>query len=331
MASNMTEERSSPDLDYDEKKPDLDDSYSSGINSHTGVFGFHLNRFHWCMIISIVALASLFALGAIGMIIGFMVQQNKLSKLELQLIAYNDSLSKRIDDLELQLSHCKQCSSTVHSNSSSYDDQELSMKLDNIVAAQTEIHRQLNSVQFTLSNHERQILALQQQAQENITRIESLLFGLGEHVANISEQIDHLSVMRDDHSDQLSQLNSSITFISTQVTHFHGSINNLTSGLDAQGAVLTSLDDRVSSLDSDVDEINRRDAAKDAQLEQRISQTEEHVNRLQMDNDRLSNQLSTIDGQLDNLETDSTAAAAFYPLQSTVKVLISSMIMIFMF
>ena len=90
---------------------------------------------------------------------------------------------------ELQLLHCKQCNLTVHSNSSSYDDQELNMKLGNIVTAQTEVRRQLNSTQFTLSNSGQQIFALQQQAQENVTHIEGILFGLGEHVANIS---DHL-------------------------------------------------------------------------------------------------------------------------------------------
>ena len=44
----MTEQILSPELDYDEKKPDLDnksdkDSYSSGINSQArlSVFGFH--------------------------------------------------------------------------------------------------------------------------------------------------------------------------------------------------------------------------------------------------------------------------------------------------
>ena len=246
-------------------------SYSGDSNSHISVYEFH-QKFYWCMIstVVLVCLCIAFAFAVlIGMIVGFVVQQNKISTLEQQLTAYNDSLShfsKRVDDLELQLSHCKQCNLTVHSNSSSYNDLELNMKLDNVVAAQTEIQRQLNSTQATLSNHERQIFALQQQAQENITRIESILYGLGEHVANISERINHLSVIRDDHSDQLSQLNSSITFISTQVTHFYGSINNLTTGLDAQGAIVTSLDDRVSSLDSDVDEINRRDAAKDAQL-----------------------------------------------------------------
>ena len=128
----------------------------------------HANRFHWCMIISIVALACIFALGAIGIITEFVVQQNKIFNLEQQLIAHNDSLnnfSKMVDDLELQLSHCKQCNSTVHSNYSSYDYQQLNMKLDNIAAAQTEIQRQLNSTQFTLSDHGQQIFDLQQQAQ----------------------------------------------------------------------------------------------------------------------------------------------------------------------
>ena len=74
--------------------------------------------------------------------------------------AQNKLLSERIDDLESQFLHCN---SIVHSDSSSYNDQELHMKLDMIIATQTEIWSRLNSTQFTLSNHSQQIIAVQQQ------------------------------------------------------------------------------------------------------------------------------------------------------------------------
>ena len=201
------------------------------------------------------------------------------------------------------------------------------MKLDNIAAAQIEIWSRLNSTQFTLSNHGWQILTLQQQAQQNISRIENKISGLGEVVTNMSEQINHLFLMRDDHGDQLNQINSNISSIFTQLTNFNGSVNNLVSGLETQRVETTSLSNRLSTLDSYVDEINRRDATKDAQLEQTISQNEERINRIQSDSVRVSNQITTINERLDSLES-SNAAATFHPhlLCSTVTLIVISCI-----
>ena len=207
------------------------------------------------------------------------------------------------------------------------------MKLDNIAAAQTDIWSRLNSTQFTLSNHGRQIIAVQQQAQENISRIENKIFGLVELVANISEQINHLFWMRDDHGDQLSQINSNISSIFSQLTHFNGSVNNLASGLETQRVKVASLTDRVSTLDSHVDEIDRRDMTKDAQLEQEISQNKQRINRIQSDSIRVSNQINMINGRLDSLER-STAAATFHPrllCSAMTVIVISHIITIFIF
>jgi hypothetical protein len=88
---------------------------------------------------SIVVPACLFVGVIIGMIVGFTVQQGQISELKQQLIAHNKSLNERIDDVVLQFVRCKHCNSTAYSDSSSYDDQELRMKLENIAAAQTEI------------------------------------------------------------------------------------------------------------------------------------------------------------------------------------------------
>jgi chromosome segregation ATPase len=335
----MSEDKSSPGLDlYDEKKPDLDekndkDTYSNGSNSQISVYGpVDQNRFHRCMMISIVVHACLFiafALGVIfGMTVGFMDQHGQISELEQRLTAHNKSLSERIDDLESQFLHCQHCNSTVHSDSStSYDDRELYMKLDSIAVALTEVWNQLNSSQFVLSEHGQQITALQQQAKENISRIEAKLVGLDEFVANMSEQINHLFLMRDDHGDQLSLINSNISNIFTQLIHFNGSVNSLTSGLETQRAEVASLTDRVSTLDSHVDELDRRDTAKDAQLEQTISRNEQRINGIQSDGVRVSNQIDRIKGRLDSLERSSGAAAFHHCLlHSAVVVVVSCVI-----
>ena len=79
-----------------------------------------------------------------------------------------------------------------------------------------------------------------------------------------------------------------------------------------------------------MDEIDRRDTMKDTQPEQRISQIDQRVNGIQTDYDRVSNQLSMINGQLDNLKRSS--AVAFRPLHCAVMVLIfNCMIMVFTF
>ena len=76
------------------------------------------------------------------MIVVFEVQ---ISNLKQQPIVRDDALHERINGLESQLAnvieHCNKqcnCNSTVttRTDSSSYDDQELHMKLDNITAAQ---------------------------------------------------------------------------------------------------------------------------------------------------------------------------------------------------
>ena len=338
MASNnMTEDEPSSELDYDEKKPDFDDksadkdTYSNGsngsnCNSEIGVHGPFHNRFY----ISIVIFLVVFALGVIsGMIVGFGVQQHQISKLEHQLTAQNKSLSERIDDLQSQflLHDCKHCNSTAYSDSCSYDDQDLRMKLDKIAAAQTDIWSQLNSTQVTLSNHGQQIIVVQQQAQENISRIENKILGLDVLVTNMSEQINHLFLMRDDHSDQLNQINSNISSIFTQLTHFNGSVNNLASRLETQRSETASLSGRLSTLDLHVDDIDRRDTTKDAQLEHEISQNEQRINGIQSDSARVSNQITSIKRRLDSLES-SSAAAAFHPhiLCSTVTLIVMNCI-----
>ena len=60
----MSEEKPSPELDYDEQKSDLDDkndnySYSNGSNSKISVCGHHQNRIHHFMIASLVVLTCL--------------------------------------------------------------------------------------------------------------------------------------------------------------------------------------------------------------------------------------------------------------------------------
>ena len=61
-----------------------------------------------------------------------------------------------------------------------------------------------------------------------------------------------------------------------------------------------------------MDKIDRRDTMKDSQLEQSISQLDQHIRWIQTDSAGVSYQLSTINRRLDNLERSS--AAAFYPL-----------------
>ena len=330
----MTEEKQpSSELEHsDEKKTDLDDkkdgeSYSNGSYSQVSIYEpFRWNRFHRCMIVSIVLLACFAFVGiTAGMIIGFVIQRNQMSNLEQRLIARDIALGERIDDIESQLVHCKHCNSTVHSDSSSYDDRELRMKVDNIDAVQNEIQSQVNSTQFMLFNHGRQIIALQQQAQENITHIESKLFGLGEIVANMSEQINHLFLMRNDHSDQLSQINSNISNISTQLMHVNGSVNNLASELQTQRVEVATLGDRMSTLNSLVDEIDQRDATKNSQLDQEISELNQSVSRLQSDNVRISNQVRMINGRVDNLDR-SSAVTLHSALYSTVIIIIIAII-----
>ena len=346
----MSEDNSSPELDLGEKKavPDLDDKndkdmYSNGSNSEISVYDpIDQNRFY--MKIFIVILACLFITFALvvgtilGMTIGFVVQQDQISNLKQQSTAQNKSHSERIDDLEsqlflLQLHESKHCNSTVHSDSSGYYDRELRMKLENIAAAQTDIWNQLNVTQATLSNLGQQIIVVQQQAQENISRIENKIFGLDELVSNMSEQINHLFLMRDDHGDQLSQINSNMSSIFTQLTHFNGSVNNLASGLETQRTETASISGRLSTLDSYMHEINRRNTMKDEQLEQNISENKQRINGIQSDSVSVSYQITTINERLDSLES-SSAAAAFHPhllCSAVTLIVISCIIMIFVF
>ena len=124
------------------------------------------------------------------------------------------------------------------------------MKLDDFSAAKNEIQSRLDNTQLTLSDHRQQIIALGQQAQENFTRTVAKVDELGESISNVSEQVDHLYTMREDHSDQLSQINSNLANISTQFTHFNGSFNNLTSVVETQKIEVVSLASRMSTLNS---------------------------------------------------------------------------------
>ena len=160
----MAEEKSSPELNYDEQKDDLgdksdNDSHSNGSNSQISVLGLHQIRNHCWKIASFVIMACLviFALGTL-MSVGFIVQQNKISNLEQRLTARINALSERIDDLESQNLHCKHCNLTIHSDSSSYNDRELRMKLNNISATQNEMQIQLNTTQFALFDQRQEIV-----------------------------------------------------------------------------------------------------------------------------------------------------------------------------
>ena len=194
----------------------------------------------------------------------------------------NDALQlqKRIEDLELQLSriteHSKQCNSTIHP----YDDQELHTQQEELRVMQNAIKLKLNNTIIALSIQSQQISLLRQEAVENFTQSRAKSNELEEIVANVSEHVGHLYEMRDDHSDQLSQINSNISSIFTQLMHFNGSVNNLASGLETQSAEIASLSDSLSTLDLHVDEIDRRDTTKDTQLEHEISQNEEHINSI---------------------------------------------------
>ena len=329
----MSGEKSPPEFmdndqeQHDDKLSDSDSDYKKDCNSQTGVLGCHQIQPWTIASIVLACLICTIVLGmTIGMVVGFEVQKNKISNLEQQSVEHNEVLQEMIYDLKLQLSRitvfCKQCNSTVHS--SSYDDQELHAEQEELRATQNAIKIQLNNTILTLSNQNQQISVLRQETQENFTRSK---VKLEEFVANISEHVDHLYMMRDDHSDQLSRINSNITYISTQLTHFNGIFNNLTSLLETQKTEVVSLASRMSTLNSRMDEIDRRDAMKDSQLEQSISQLDQHIRWIQTDSAGVSDQLSTINRRLDNLERSS--AAAFYPLYCAVMVLISCMIMIF--
>ena len=324
----MSEEKSQPefvDNDQAEEKHDLDklsdsDSHKNGSNSsQISVLGHHqIHR--WQTVSPVLACMVIIAIGiVIGIIIGmtaeFVVQKNKISNLEQQSISRDDELQKRIHNLELQLLYvveqCKQCNSTAESFSS-YDDQELHMKLVTIGTAQNEVQSQLNATQSALSDQRQQIITFRQLTRENFTQIDHKFGGLSEVIANISEQVSHLYLMRNDHSDQLSRISLNLTNISTQVTRFNGSLSNLSSGLDIQKTKIASLTSSVSTLNSHVDEIDRRDTMKNSQLEQRISQLDQRVDSTQYDNTRVSNRLNTVDRRLDSLE-EKSGAAAFYP------------------
>lgn len=319
----MAEEKTSPELNYDEQKDDLgdksdNDSHSNGSNSQISVLGLHQIRNHCWMIVSFVILACL-VIFALGMSVGFIVQQNEISNLEQQLTAHINALSERIDDLESQHLHCKHCNLTIHSDSSSYDDQELRMKLNNVCATQNEMQSRLNTIQFALFDQRQEIVVLQQQMRENFTQTEAKVNELGDHIANISEQVDHLNMMQGDHSDQLSQINSHLTNISTQLTHFNGSLNNISSGLAIQKTEIESLTSSVSTLNFHVNEIDRRDTMKDSELQQSISLLDQRVGSIQLGNTRMSTQLNTFDRRLDHLE-ERSGAAAFYPICTAITI-----------
>ena len=154
---------------------------------------------------------------------------------------------------------------------------------------------------------------------ENFTQTEAKVNELGERIANVSEQVDHLNMMRGDHSDQLSQINSHLTDISTQLTHFNGSLNNISSGLVIQKTEIASLTSSVSALNFRADEIDRRDTMKDSELQQSISQLDQYVDSIRYNNMRMSTQLNTFDRRLDRLE-ERSGAAAFYPICTAITI-----------
>ena len=70
--------------------------------------------------------------------------------------------------------------------------------------------------------------------------------------------------------------------------------NNLASGLETKRGEIASLSSRLSTLDLHVDEIDRRDTTKDAQLEHEISQNEQRINGIQSDSARMSNLINKL-------------------------------------
>lgn len=97
-----------------------------------------------------------------------------------------------------------------------------------------------------------------------------------------------------------------------------------------QKTEITSLTSSVSTLNSRVDEMDRRDTMKNFQLEQCISQLDQYVNSIKNDNARVSNQLNTVDRRLDSLE-ERSGAAVFHPMCTAMTIAVILVMILFAF
>ena len=312
----MSDEKSLSNLDNEEQKQDDKNdnvSYSMDDSSSQISIGHHHYHIHRWMIVAYVVLACLLIAIAVialtGMIVGF-IAHHEISRIEQHAIARDAAFDQRLHDLEL---YCMQCNSSVPSSGSDGDQyRDLLMDLKEIRETQSSLKNQLKSIQLSFFNQSDQIITLKQQTQENISQIEAKVDEFGQVVTNISEHVNHLTLMRDEHSDQLNQIRSNLTNFSTQLTRFNGSFTNLISGQELQRTEILNLTSSISTLNSSVSEIDRRDRRQASTLQQSIKQLGWRIDN---DNISVSNQLNTIDGRLDTLdEKINNGAAAIFPI-----------------
>ena len=111
-------------------------------------------RIH-CCISAVLVCISIALAGAV--IAGFLVQKYEISKLQQRSIAHDNALYNRTDELELKLSHTVKHRMQYNSTITSYDDQELHDKLEELRVLSTNISEQINHLHLVRNDHSDQL------------------------------------------------------------------------------------------------------------------------------------------------------------------------------
>ena len=163
------------------------------------------------------------------------------------------------------------------------------------------------------------MLAIHLEQQEKVSQLDAKIDeevnGVKVNVSLLHELVNHLSLTRDAHADELILIRSTLFNISTQFPDIYSRLNSISSSVEERSRELQALHTNVSALTNRVSNTNEFVSTHTQALDQRISQLDFSV---QQRFNSISSMNNAIEGRLTHLENTASGAV---PMSSDYTIL----------
>ena len=191
------------------------------------------------------------------------------------------------------------------------------VQLSEVLGKLQRLGLQIEHVENTSSNQFSGLIEVifdfKQETKTNFSYSRTQMSEITEHFKNLSEHVDHLSLSRDDHGNQLSLIIANLSNISNYLVQVNSHLTALNSSQQSHKLEIQSLQSIISALRSQMSSFNELLSRQREELETKISNLDETLQEIQEASSTASNERRGIKKELDDLKLLHSSAIHVHP------------------
>ena len=206
------------------------------------------------------------------------------------------------------------------------------VQLIEVLGKLQKLEHQIEHVENTSSNQFSGLIEVifefKQETKTNFSYFGTQMSEITEHFKNLSEHVNHLSLSRDDHGNQLSLISANLSNISNHLVQINSHLTALNSSQQSNKLEIQSLQSIISALRSQMSSFNELLSRQREEMEAKISKLDESLQEIREASSTATNERRGIKKEINALKLLHSSAIHVHP---TVIILILSISIHFTF